>query len=259
MKKIMNMFKYKYNISLLFVITIVINTFVNSQFIKENLADFLIMNVIIVIIFLLSIINKKDRKDALKPYNTYEKIGKLPILVLLICVLSTLFSISVTFNSIKWPDEIMSYHQAIINAQMFALLLLGIANIKNIFYLFICYINPINIIIVPPNIIELITGRNPINEKIEKELKQLLRFFNDKTIQFQHTPPNNLLDVLNCVSFTARSKKKKAIYKLDYKNFYYNNKQFDKIELYNYLKDQKLKIDTMSNEDWKLAEMYLIH
>lgn len=250
--KIMSIFRYKYNISLLFVITIIINTFVNIQFIKENLADFMIMNVIIVTIFLASIVHKKDRKDALKPYNTYEKIGKLPILVLSICVISTLFSISVRISSIKWPDELMYYHQAIINIPLFALLILGIVNAKNIIYVFICFINPINAI-------SLITGRDPINTKIEKELKQMLRFFNDKTIQFQHTPPNHLLDLLNCVSFNARSKKNKAIYKLDYKNFYYNNSQFDKIELYNYLKEQKLKIDTMSNEEWKIAEMYLIH
>lgn len=250
--KMTNLFKYKYNISLLFIMTIIINTLINMQFIKENLADFIILNVIIVSIFLTSIVHKKDRMNALQPYNTYEKIGKLSILVLLICVTSTLFSIIASFNAVKWPDEIMYYHQTIIDIPLFALLLLGIVNIKNILYVFICFINP-------TNIIELMTGRNPINEKIEKELKQLLRFFNDKTIQFQHTPPNHLLDVLNCIDFNASSKKNKAIYKLDYKNFYYNDNPFNKIELYSYLKEQKLKIDTMSKEDWKIAEMYLIH
>lgn len=232
--------------------TIIINTVVNIQFINTDLSDFVIPNIIVAAIFIASIVHKKDRKNTLKPYNTYEKIGKLPALVLSICVISTLFSISATFNSIKWPDEIMYYHHAIIDIPLFALLILGVFNAKNIIYVFICFINP-------SNVISLMTGHDPINTKIEKELKQMLRFFNDKTIQFQHTPPNHLLDVLNCVSFNARSKKNKAIYKLDYKNFYYNNSQFDKIELYNYLKEQKLKIDTMSHEDWKIAEMYLIH
>lgn len=232
--------------------TIIINTLINMQFIKENLADFIILNVIIVSIFLTSIVHKKDRMNALQPYNTYEKIGKLSILVLLICVTSTLFSIIASFNAVKWPDEIMYYHQTIIDIPLFALLLLGIVNIKNILYVFICFINP-------TNIIELMTGRNPINEKIEKELKQLLRFFNDKTTQFQHTPPNNLVDILNCVSFKAISKKNKTTYKFDYDKFYYNDRPFDKIKLYNYLKIEKLKIDTMSEEEWTIAEMYLIH
>lgn len=250
--KMTNLFKYKYNISLLFIMTIIINTLINMQFIKENLADFIILNVIIVSIFLTSIVHKKDRMNALQPYNTYEKIGKLSILVLLICVTSTLFSIIASFNAVKWPDEIMYYHQTIIDIPLFALLLLGIVNIKNILYVFICFINP-------TNIIELMTGRNPINEKIEKELKQLLRFFNDKTTQFQHTPPNNLVDILNCVSFKAISKKNKTTYKFDYDKFYYNDRPFDKIKLYNYLKIEKLKIDTMSEEEWTIAEMYLIH
>jgi hypothetical protein len=232
--------------------TIIINTLVNLQFIKENLADFITLNLITVCIFLASIVHKKDRMDALKAYNTYEKIDKLPILVLLICVISTLFSISASLNAVKWPNEIIFYHQAIINAPMFALLLLGLVNAKNIIYVLICFINP-------SNLISLITGKDPVNNKIEKELKQMLRFFNDKTIQFQHTPPNHLLDVLNCIAFNASSKKNKAIYKLDYKNFYYNDNPFNKIELYNYLKNEKLKIDTMSEEDWKIAEMYLIH
>ena len=252
MKKNMNIFKYKYNISLIFVITIILNTFINSQFIEDNLADFLTINVIILAVFLSSIIHKKDRKDTLKPYNSYEKIGRLPILVLSICVISTIFAISINFNSIKWSDEVMYYHQVIINIPLFALLILGMVNIKNILYVFICFVNP-------TNAIELITGRNHINEKIEKELKQMLRFFNDKTTQFQHTPPNNLVDILNCVSFKAISKKNKTTYKFDYDKFYYNDRPFDKIELYNYLKIEKLKIDTMTEDDWKIAEMYLIH
>jgi len=232
--------------------TIIINTLVNLQFIKENLADFIILNVITVCIFLASIIHKKDRMNALQPYNTYEKIGKLPILVLFICVTGTLFSIIASFNTVKWHDEIMYYHQTIIDIPLFALLILGLVNAKNIIYVLICFINP-------SNLISLMTGKDPINKKIEKELKQMLRFFHDKTIQFQHTPPNHLLDVLNCIAFNGSSKKNKAIYKLDYKNFYYNDTPFNKIELYSYLKEQKLKIDTMSKEDWKIAEMYLIH
>jgi hypothetical protein len=48
------------------------------------------------------------------------------------------------------------------------------------------------------------------------------------------------------------------IYRIDHTFFYYGKQSFKKVELYHYLKSANLKLDTMSNEDWKVAEMYLI-
>ncbi len=52
--------------------------------------------------------------------------------------------------------------------------------------------------------------------------------------------------------------KSKMIYRIDHTFFYYGKQSFKKVELYHYLKSANLKLDTMSNEDWKVAEMYLI-
>lgn len=249
---IINFFKYKYNISLLFIMTIIINTIINSQFINTSLSDFIVYNSIIVGIFLISIIYKKDRKKTLIQQNTYEKIGKLIMLVLGVCLTSTMTSILMAFNFFKANELMMTYHQTIIITPMIALTIMGLAHVKNILYLFICMMNPAITLV-------MMKDTDNINKKLEKELKKIRRFFKDKSIPFQHTPPNYLVDILNCVSFKAVSKKNKATYKFDYNTFYYNDNEFNKLELYNYLKAEKLKIDTMSEEDWKIAEMYLIH
>jgi hypothetical protein len=203
-------------------------------------------------IFSISIIQKKDRKKTLSQYNAYEKIGKSIMLVLVICLTSTITSILMAFNLLKENEILMTYQQTIIIIPMITLTIMGLAHAKNILYLFICMMNPAITLV-------MMKDTDNINKKLEKELKKIRRFCKDKSIPLQHTPPNYLVDILNCVSFKAVSKKNKATYKFDYNTFYYNDNEFNKIELYNYLKTEKLKIDTMSEEDWKIAEMYLIH
>lgn len=232
--------------------TIIANTLINSQFINTSLSDFIVYNSITVGIFLSSIMHKKDRKKTLRQYNTYENVGKLMMLVLFICLTSTITSILIALNFFKENELLMTYQQTIINIPMIALTIMGLTQAKRILYLFICMMNPaITLVMIKDN--------DNINKKLEKELKKIRRFFKDKSIHFEHTPPNYLVDILNCVSFKAISKKNKATYKFDYNTFYYNDNEFNKLELYNYLKIENLKIDTMSVEDWKIAEMYLIH
>lgn len=254
--KIAHFFKYKYNISLLFISTIVMSMINGFQFINKDIAGFIIMHSIFIVMFAWSLKYKLERKKLLSRYNAYEKISKWTLFILTVSIVSTLFSIAISLNLLPDNDFITKYNEKFSIIPALAIIIYAISNIDKYIFLLMFSMNP-------DNLMALLNDDDSINTKIEKELKKTSRMFNDKSIEFEHNVRHRLADIVFFVdknifiSFNVLTKSKMS-YKIDHTFFYYGKHSFKKVELYNYLKSANLKLDMMSNEDWKVAEMYLI-
>lgn len=254
--KMAYLFKYKYNISILFIGTIVISMINGFQFADKDIVGFILMNSIFIVMFAWSLKYKWERKKILSRYNAYEKISKWTFFILIISIVSTLFSIANSLNLLPNNDFITNNNEKISAISTLAIIVYGISNIDKYILMLMFSINP-------DNLIALLNDKDSINTKIEKELRKTSKMFNDKNIEFVHNVRHRLADIICFVdknifiSFSVLTKSK-MMYRIDHTFFYYGKQSFKKVELYHYLKSANLKLDTMSNEDWKVAEMYLI-
>lgn len=252
-------FKYKYHISIIFIITLFANTVNSFQLFKvEDFVGFAIFNVVFISTLAISIKNKRDLKNVLSRYNSYEKISKWTLFILLICVSSTIFSIVINLKIFNFSDSIIKNKGNIASLPVFAFMIFGLSHINKYFHVLFFCMNP-------NNIITMLNDNESVNKKIEKELRKTQKLFSDKNIYFEYNvKPYKVADIMffvdkgDFILLKIGSIKNKIIYKIDNTFFHYGKKSFKKVELYHYLKSTNLKLDTMSDEDWKVVEMYLI-